>query len=114
MTDEGATDLPNGAEEVLRRGDSREPPFLFLQGKVGYQIAPSSDPASPAHLPPKGKAFGGERAAGRLKDYYGPHVYPLTWEPSFAKMLFSIFFPENAFQIGVGMPEVTALRPVQT
>ena len=34
------------------------PPFLFLQGKVGYWIAPSSDPASPAHLPPKGKALG--------------------------------------------------------
>ena len=33
-----------------------EPPFL--QGKVGYRIAPSSDPASPAHLPPKGKALG--------------------------------------------------------
>ena len=32
-----------------------EPPFL--QGKVGYRIAPSSDPASPAHLPPKGKAL---------------------------------------------------------
>ena len=30
----------------------------FLQGKVGYWIAPSSDPASPAHLPPKGKALG--------------------------------------------------------
>ena len=60
VTDEGATDLPNGAEEVLRRGDSREPPFLFLQGKVGYQIAPSSDPALPAHLPPKGKALGRE------------------------------------------------------
>ena len=26
------------------------PLFLLLQGKVGYQIAPSSDPASPAHL----------------------------------------------------------------
>ena len=34
------------------------PLFLLLQGKVGYQIAPSSDPASPAHLPPKGKALG--------------------------------------------------------
>ena len=26
------------------------PPFLLLQGKVGYRVAPSSDPASPAHL----------------------------------------------------------------
>ena len=35
--------------------------FLLLQGKVGYRVAPSSDPASPAHLPPKGKAL----SAGR-------------------------------------------------
>ena len=28
----------------------RLPSTSFLQGKVGYQIAPSSDPASPAHL----------------------------------------------------------------
>ena len=34
------------------------PLFLLLQGKVGYRIAPSSDPASPAHLPPEGKALG--------------------------------------------------------
>ena len=33
------------------------PLFLLLQGKVGYRIAPSSDPASPAHLPPEGKAL---------------------------------------------------------
>ena len=56
MTDEGATGLPNGAEENFRWGDSWEPPS-FLQGKVGYRIAPSSDPASPAHLPPEGKAL---------------------------------------------------------
>ena len=55
VTDEGAIDLPNGAEETLRWGDSRRPLFLLLQGKVGYRIAPSSDPASPAHLPPRGR-----------------------------------------------------------
>ena len=49
--------MPNGAEEKFRWGDRRQPPS-FLQGKVGYRIAPSSDPASPAHLSPKGKALG--------------------------------------------------------
>ena len=35
------------------------PPFLFLQGKVGYRIAPSSAPVCAlGHLPPKGKALG--------------------------------------------------------
>ena len=42
------------------------PLFLLLQGKVGYQIAPSSDPALPAHLPPKGKALG---VGASLSDY---------------------------------------------
>ena len=45
------------------------PLFLLLQGKVGYQIAPSSDPASPAHLPPKGKALG----VGRILPVYETH-----------------------------------------
>ena len=59
VTDEGATDLPNGAEEKFRWGDRREPPFLFLQGKVGYGIAPSSAPVCALeHLPPEGKALG--------------------------------------------------------
>ena len=58
VTDEGATGLPNGAEEKFRWGDRREPPS-FLQGKVGYRIAPSSAPVCAlGHLPPKGKALG--------------------------------------------------------
>ena len=58
VTDEGATGLPNGAEENFRWGDSREPPF-FLQGKVRYRIAPSSAPVCALeHLPPEGKALG--------------------------------------------------------
>ena len=66
MTDEGATGLPNGAEENFRWGDSREPPS-FLQGKVGYRIAPSSAPVCAlGHLPPKGKALG---VGASLSDY---------------------------------------------
>ena len=49
--------------------------------------------------------MGGESAAGQLRDYYGTHVYPLIWKPSFAKMLASIFFSENASQIGLSIPE---------
>ena len=41
----------------------------FLQGKVGYRVAPSSDPASPAHLPPKGKALGGGKDPSRPRNH---------------------------------------------
>ena len=92
MTDEGATGLPNGAEENFRWGDSWEPPS-FLQGKVGYRIAPSSAPVCAlGYLPPEGKALEGGSAARRSWDYYGSHVYPLIWNLSFTKMLSSIFF----------------------
>ncbi len=36
------------------------------------------------------------------------HFRALIWGLSFAKMLFSIFFPENAPQIGLSIPEETA------
>ena len=52
----GRPGCPTGQEKKPVRATVSNPPFL--QGKVGYQIAPSSDPASPAHLPPKGKALG--------------------------------------------------------
>ena len=43
--------------------------------------------------------------------YYGAHLRTLIWELSFAKMLFSIFFLENASQIGFRIPEVTVTAP---
>ena len=52
----GRSGCPTGQEKKPVRATVSNPPFL--QGKVGYQIAPSSDPAAPAHLPPKGKALG--------------------------------------------------------
>ena len=54
----GRPGCPTEQEKNSVEATGGSPPFLFLQGKVGYQIAPSSDPASPAHLPPKGKALG--------------------------------------------------------
>ena len=52
--------------------------------------------------------FGGCATLFRSMGYYEPHVRTLIWELSFAKMLFSIFFPENAFQIGFNISEVIA------
>ena len=55
-----------------------EPPFL--QGKVGYRIAPSSDPASPAHLPPKGKALGREEpSVADFRPSQGPEQNPICF-----------------------------------
>ena len=70
----------------------------FLQGKVGYRVAPSSDPASPAHLPPEGKALG--------------EMSPI-WKPSFTNMLSNMFSPENAAQIGLSIPEEIAPQTYQ-
>ena len=108
----GRSGCPTGQEKTSVGATVGSLAFSTRKGWV--QGRPLIRPGFAGPPSPQGEGFGGERAAGRLKDYYGPHVYPLTWKPSFAKMLFSIFFPENAFQIGVGMPEVTALRPVQT
>ena len=49
--------------------------------------------------------FGGCATLFRSMGYYELHVRTLIWELSFAKMLFSIFFPENASQIGLSIPE---------
>ena len=49
----------------------------------------------------------------RSMGYYGTHLRTLIWELSFAKMLFSIFFLENASQIGFRIPGVTAPRTYQ-
>ena len=46
----GRPGCPTEQEKNSVEATGGSPPFLFLQGKVGYQIAPSSDPASPAHL----------------------------------------------------------------
>ena len=46
----GRPGCPTEQEKNSVEATGGSPPFLFLQGKVGYWIAPSSDPASPAHL----------------------------------------------------------------
>ena len=99
VTDEGAIDLPNGAGEKFRWGDWREP--LRLSTRKGWVrnrplIRPSVRTGAPS---PHGEGFGG---------------MSLIWKPSFPKMLFSIFYPENASQIGLSIPEEIAPRPYQS
>ena len=85
----GRPGCPTGQEKKPVRATVSNPPFL--QGKVGYQIAPSSDPASPAHLwfmvaspgpdrtvprtvrPPRGRLWGG----GSF-----PAGYPIPFRPT--------------------------------
>ena len=57
--------------------------------------------------------FGGCSTLSRWWGYYGAHVRALIWGLSFPKMLFSIFFLENASQIGLSIPEEIAPRPHQ-
>ena len=46
----GRPGCPTGQKKNSVEATAGSPRFLLLQGKVGYRIAPSSDPASPAHL----------------------------------------------------------------
>ena len=57
--------------------------------------------------------FGGCAASFRSIGYYEPHIRALIWKLSFSKMLFSIFFPENASQIGLRISEEIAPLPYQ-
>ena len=52
--------------------------------------------------------FGVVGRSGTIVVFICNHFRALIWGLSFAKMLFSIFFPENAPQIGLSIPEETA------
>ena len=73
----GRPGCPTGQEKNSVGATGGSSRFLLLQGKVGYQIAPSSDPASPAHLPPKGKALGGGKDPSRPRNH--PPSPPSWW-----------------------------------
>ena len=88
-----------------RRGS----PFLPRNGeKEGRGQAPWT-PVFMARLLPLAR-FGVCATLSRWRGYYGTHVCALIWRLSFIKCFFSIFFPENAFQIGLRIPEEIAPR----
>ena len=57
--------------------------------------------------------FGGCGALFRWWGYFGTNVRTLIWGLSFGKCFLSIFFSENAFQIGLSIPEGIAPRTDQ-
>ena len=71
----GRPGCPTGQEKNSVEATGGSPPFL--QGKVEYQIAPSSAPVCAlGHLPPKGKALG---VGASLSDY---NTHPLPARPA--------------------------------
>ena len=135
----GRPGCPTEQEKNSVEATGGSPPFLFLQGKVGYQIAPSSDPASPAHLPPEGKALGvvrtlpvhettppspPSRGAGRYgrwimgrrpgKKEGGPPQGPPNqkrWVQGGRTSSSLVFFPPAFFQRKPGSPPESAGNP---
>ena len=88
----GRPTCPTGQKKYSVGATAGSPLFLLLQGKVGYRIAPSSDPASPAHLPPKGKALGREEpSVADFRPSQGPEQNPICFLHGHApgKKLFS-------------------------
>ena len=54
----GRPGCPTEQEKNSVEATGGSPPFLLLQGKVGYRVAPSSAPVCAlGHLPPEGKAL---------------------------------------------------------
>src|SRR5699024_7534578 len=101
-----------GAGPDLRGGfppdSGREPGFLRRKPE---ERAPGAAPPGPPSFMARSLAlarFGGGVALFRWMGYYGTHVRALIWRLSFAKMLFSIFFSENAAQIGLRISEEIA------
>ena len=108
----GRPGCPTGQEKQPVGATVSNPPFL--QGKVGYQIAPSSAPVCAlGHLPPKGKALGrwerSEAVVGLLRV---PCLSP-DLESFFHKNAFQHIFLKNASQIGLGISEEIAPLPYQ-
>ena len=77
-------------------------------GERGPGLCPWT-PVFMARLLPLAR-FGVCATLSRWRGYHGTHVCALIWRLSFIKCFFSIFFPENAFQIGLRIPEEIAPR----
>ena len=86
---------------------SRERPDAKSRG--GWPPAPPSFMARSLAL----ARFGVAGRSGTVVVFTCNHFRALIWELSFTKMLFSIFFLENASQIGLSIPKEIAPRPHQ-
>ena len=105
----GCSEAPLGRSAPGAPPARRGSPFLPRNGeKEGRGQAPWT-PGFMARLLPLAR-FGVCATLSRWRGYYGTHVRALIWRLSFIKCFFSIFFPENAFQIGLRIPEEIAPR----
>ena len=77
----GRPGCPTGQEKNSVGATGGSPRFLLLQGKVGYQIAPSSAPVCAlGHLPPEGKALGREEpSVADFRPSQGPEQNPICF-----------------------------------
>ena len=107
----GRPGCPTGQKKNSVGATAGSPLFLFLQGKVGYRIAPSSAPVCAlGHLPPKGKALG---VGASLSDYNThpsqpaqPGGGPLrAWDKWAAGQAEKKRTPYRILQTRVGSPE---------
>ena len=101
----------------LQRGSppdsGREPGFLQRKPE---ERAPGAMPPGPPFLWPArwhSLVLAWWDTLSRSLDYFGTHLRALIWRLSFPKMLFSIFYPENASQIGLSIPKEIASRTYQ-
>ena len=108
-------------ERAIKMGGAEGiPPRLFASGlsleKARTQRVAGGYPPPPPFLWPArwhSLVLGLGGAVGRLCVYFGAHVRALIWELSFAKFFFSMFFLENASQIGLSIPKGIAPLPHQ-
>ena len=101
-----------GAQRPVAPPARRGSPFLPRNGeKEGRGQAPWT-PSFMARLLPLAR-FGVCATLSRSWGYFAAHLRTLIWGLSFIKCFFSIFFPENAFQIGLRIPEEIAPRTAQ-
>ena len=77
----GRPGCPTGQKKNTVEATAGSPRFLLLQGKVGYQIAPSSAPVCAlGHLPPEGKALGREEpSVADFRPSQGPEQNPICF-----------------------------------
>ena len=98
MTEEGAIDLPNGAGEETRRGDSRHP--LFYKERLGTKSPPHPPQCahwgtyglwwlrldlteqSPGLFDPQGEGFGGRKLSSRISNTSRPTDSPGRAHPA--------------------------------
>ena len=103
----------SGRSAPLPRLPGGGPHFSREMGRKRAGGKPPGPPGFMARLLPLAR-FGVCATLSRSWGYFAAHLRTLIWGLSFIKCFFSIFSPENASQIGFGIPEEIAVLPYQS